>query len=172
MTDQHVTQTNTTCRHCGRDIYNEGGRWVDPEASGDDSVWREVCDSHYTFVAEHEPNDQDNLEHLQSEASERRAITERFAGGDPVSGHTIWSLIRRAEAALDYAIAIAVDRGEQFDRLTDFAKRWHQERDQARADILKLRKAVLTGDVDLNLAALTDTERYETNPVTGPEGAG
>jgi hypothetical protein len=34
----------------------ESGEWVDPEATGDDSIWREVCDSHDTFTAEHEPN--------------------------------------------------------------------------------------------------------------------
>lgn len=45
----------TVCRHCSRPIVNENGRWVDPEATGDDSVWRETCDSHDTFTAEHEP---------------------------------------------------------------------------------------------------------------------
>lgn len=45
-----------TCRHCGRVIEQDvEGRWVDPEASGDDSVWRETCDAHDTFVADHEP---------------------------------------------------------------------------------------------------------------------
>jgi hypothetical protein len=43
------------CRHCGRSIVLDGDRWVDPEATGDDSVWRETCDAHDTFVAEHEP---------------------------------------------------------------------------------------------------------------------
>lgn len=43
------------CRHCGRSIANESGVWVDPEATGDDGVWRETCDSHDTFTAEHEP---------------------------------------------------------------------------------------------------------------------
>lgn len=47
--------TTRTCRHCERGIVNEGGRWIDPEATGDDSVWRETCDSHDTFVADHEP---------------------------------------------------------------------------------------------------------------------
>lgn len=46
-----------TCRHCDRRIlWDEGGGvWVDPEATGDDAVWREVCDQHDTFTAEHEP---------------------------------------------------------------------------------------------------------------------
>lgn len=48
------TETKT-CRHCGRAIVSEEGRWIDPEATGDDSVWRETCDSHDTFTAEHEP---------------------------------------------------------------------------------------------------------------------
>lgn len=47
-----------TCRHCHRVIVNENGRWIDPEATGDDSVWRETCDAHDTFVAEHEPDDE------------------------------------------------------------------------------------------------------------------
>lgn len=50
-----TTEQVTTCRFCGRDIINDGGRWVDPEATGDDIVWRETCDSHDTFTAEHEP---------------------------------------------------------------------------------------------------------------------
>jgi hypothetical protein len=48
----------STCRHCGRRIVREGEGlyvWIDPEASGDDRVWRETCDSHDTFAAEHEP---------------------------------------------------------------------------------------------------------------------
>lgn len=43
------------CRHCHRAIEKHDGRWVDPEATGDDSVWRETCDAHDTFVADHEP---------------------------------------------------------------------------------------------------------------------
>lgn len=43
------------CRHCGRSIKKAGGVWVDPEATGDDSVWRETCDAHNTFAANHEP---------------------------------------------------------------------------------------------------------------------
>lgn len=48
---------SATCRHCTRTIVNEGGAWIDPEApvTGDDSVWRETCDAHDTFTAEHEP---------------------------------------------------------------------------------------------------------------------
>lgn len=44
------------CRHCKRSIIwtNEDG-WVDPEAGGDDIVWRETCDEHDTFEARHEP---------------------------------------------------------------------------------------------------------------------
>ncbi len=43
------------CLHCGRYIVLEGGVWIDPEATGDDSIWREVCDEHDTFIANHEP---------------------------------------------------------------------------------------------------------------------
>lgn len=43
------------CVHCDRIIVKENGLWVDPEATGDDSMWRETCDKHDTFSAEHEP---------------------------------------------------------------------------------------------------------------------
>jgi hypothetical protein len=47
------------CKHCGRSIcLDEDGRWVDPEATGDDRLWRETCDAHDTFVAEHEPREE------------------------------------------------------------------------------------------------------------------
>lgn len=43
------------CKHCGRTITKTEDGWVDEEATGDDSVWRETCDAHDTFTAEHEP---------------------------------------------------------------------------------------------------------------------
>jgi hypothetical protein len=50
---------DATCVHCGRGIVEEEGRWVDPEAptdpAEDDHIWRETCDRHETFTAEHEP---------------------------------------------------------------------------------------------------------------------
>lgn len=46
----------TTCRHCSRRIEKVEGLWIDPEATGDDSVWRETCDRHDTFEAQHEPD--------------------------------------------------------------------------------------------------------------------
>jgi len=45
----------TLCRHCHRTIVDEHDVWIDPEATGDDSIWRETCDDHDTFVADHEP---------------------------------------------------------------------------------------------------------------------
>lgn len=47
----------TACKHCDRRIVDDAGRWVDPEATGDDVVWRETCDAHDTFTAEHEPEE-------------------------------------------------------------------------------------------------------------------
>jgi hypothetical protein len=44
-----------TCRYCHRVITLVNGRWIDPEATGDDSVWRETCEEHDTFEAEHLP---------------------------------------------------------------------------------------------------------------------
>lgn len=48
---------DNVCRYCGRYIEQDtdGGPWIDPEAGGDDAVWREVCDAHDTFTAEHAP---------------------------------------------------------------------------------------------------------------------
>jgi hypothetical protein len=50
------TLDSATCKHCGRSITRENGAWVDPEATGDDAVWRETCDLQDTFTAEHEPD--------------------------------------------------------------------------------------------------------------------
>ena len=48
----------TTCQHCKRAITrDDSGEWIDPNATGDDSLWRYVCDSHDTFEAEHVPDD-------------------------------------------------------------------------------------------------------------------
>lgn len=51
-----------TCRHCGRTIVKDATEgWIDPEAGYDDEdgdgIWRTTCDSHDTFVAEHEPEE-------------------------------------------------------------------------------------------------------------------
>lgn len=48
----------TTCKHCQREIeWDHIDGWVDPEATGDDVIWRETCDAHDTFTAEHEPKE-------------------------------------------------------------------------------------------------------------------
>lgn len=47
-----------TCRHCERAIqWDDDDGWIDPDATGDDSIWRVTCDAHDTFTAEHEPYD-------------------------------------------------------------------------------------------------------------------
>jgi hypothetical protein len=49
----------TACAQCGRTIVrDDDGRWVDPEATGDDSIWRETCDASETFTAEHTPTEE------------------------------------------------------------------------------------------------------------------
>ena len=58
LTTDRWAVTTATCRHCERTVQLEDGRWVDPEATGDDSVWRETCDQHDTFTAEHEPTEE------------------------------------------------------------------------------------------------------------------
>lgn len=52
-----LTYERANCRHCERSIVNEGdGRWLDPEADGDDHIWMETCDSnHEDRIAAHEP---------------------------------------------------------------------------------------------------------------------
>ena len=50
--------TMSNCLHCERAIALDGDVWVDPEATGDDGIWRETCDAHDTFTAEHEPEEQ------------------------------------------------------------------------------------------------------------------
>lgn len=54
-----TTEKNATadyCSHCDRAIVRgSDGVWIDPDATGDDKMWRETCDSHDTFQAEHEP---------------------------------------------------------------------------------------------------------------------
>lgn len=50
--------TLALCRHCGRRIiFTAHDGWIDPEASGDDVIWREGCDQHDTFEMRHEPED-------------------------------------------------------------------------------------------------------------------
>ena len=53
----------TTCQFCSREIKNEAGLWIDPEATGDDSIWRDTCDANDGFDARHEPKP----EHLSAE---------------------------------------------------------------------------------------------------------
>lgn len=50
------------CAHCERAIEHDEGTWGDPEATGDDSIWRETCDAHFTAYAEHEPRPDEALD--------------------------------------------------------------------------------------------------------------
>lgn len=43
------------CQHCNRTIELMGSAWIDPNATGDDDLWRYTCDHNDTFTAEHEP---------------------------------------------------------------------------------------------------------------------
>jgi hypothetical protein len=48
--------TLVNCEHCQRAIIYRHGQWVDPCATGEDHIWREVCDSNDTsWQAEHNP---------------------------------------------------------------------------------------------------------------------
>ena len=46
----------TTCTHCDRLIIMDDGVWIDPLATGDDSIWGETCNAHDSMFAEHEPS--------------------------------------------------------------------------------------------------------------------
>lgn len=56
-----ITDDSNTCRYCDRTIVRVNGRWIDPEATGDDSLWKETCDGNDTFMAEHAPDDDDQV---------------------------------------------------------------------------------------------------------------
>jgi hypothetical protein len=44
------------CKYCEREIVAAYFGWVDPQATGDDSIWRETCDANTEdFAARHEP---------------------------------------------------------------------------------------------------------------------
>jgi hypothetical protein len=45
----------TACQLCGREIIYVDGVWQDVNATGDDEIWRDTCDTSATFTAEHEP---------------------------------------------------------------------------------------------------------------------
>lgn len=59
MSVLYADEKTATCRHCERDIVLRDGRWIDLAAGyaeDGDGVWRETCDRHDTFTAEHEPD--------------------------------------------------------------------------------------------------------------------
>lgn len=48
-----------TCEACGRLIETDAdGTWIDPEADGDDAIWRYSCDQSKTFTSEHIPEEE------------------------------------------------------------------------------------------------------------------
>ena len=53
--EKREMKTTTECRYCYRPIIETSEGWADPQATGDDRLWRFTCDSHDTFTAEHQP---------------------------------------------------------------------------------------------------------------------
>ncbi len=53
---------SATCKHCERHIirYSREHSWIDPEATGDDSIWRESCGDSQAAYPEHEPKEDDD----------------------------------------------------------------------------------------------------------------
>ncbi len=42
------------CVYCNRAVTMTDDGWADPEATGDDEIWRLVCDENDSFLANHE----------------------------------------------------------------------------------------------------------------------
>lgn len=54
--EANALASKATCRFCGRDIVdNPEDGWVDPEATGDDVMWRQSCDAAKALPFYHEP---------------------------------------------------------------------------------------------------------------------
>jgi hypothetical protein len=80
------------CEHCERSIVYEDW-WVDPEATGDDSIWRETCDANDTFTAEHEPRADEPLDvWLRTPDGEEEAEAEANTFYDDGVYRVDWSL--------------------------------------------------------------------------------
>lgn len=57
--EETVVDEKGTCRHCGRVLHHSKAEgWYCPEATGDDTIWRQSCEDHDTFTAEHEPEEE------------------------------------------------------------------------------------------------------------------
>ena len=96
------TDTSSTCRHCQRTILSEDGLWIDPAATGDDSIWRETCDAHDTFIADHEPS-----------------YSTLTYGDLPLSGNH--SMACANDECDDYAVLYSATRGDYFMSAADKA---------------------------------------------------
>lgn len=42
------------CKHCERDVFLTDEGWADPNATGDDEIWRLTCDGNEAWPSEHE----------------------------------------------------------------------------------------------------------------------
>jgi hypothetical protein len=47
-----------TCFYCHREVVLTADGWADENATGDDAVWRLVCDENGSFPAEHDGDHQ------------------------------------------------------------------------------------------------------------------
>lgn len=48
----------STCIYCQRPVTLTDEGWADENATGDDSIWRLVCDENGSFPASHEGQDE------------------------------------------------------------------------------------------------------------------
>jgi hypothetical protein len=49
-----MSNETTKCFHCGRTITATPTGWADMQATGDDKIWKYVCDENDTFPSDHE----------------------------------------------------------------------------------------------------------------------
>jgi hypothetical protein len=110
--DYSLAEIRNTCRFCQRLIINDNGTWIDPQATGDDSIWRETCDAHDTFVAEHEPDPTETITFTLSELRLLWLGAETLAEGNPDDGDA---------QNLDSKITAAIERQKALhpERFTD-----------------------------------------------------
>lgn len=89
------------------------------------------------------------LQEIEARLQERRERKPGRWEEDPMLTDLV-----QAEADLNRAIAIA--KGNDRD-----CHMYMDQRDQARADVVKSRKVIMRADVDETLAFMADTEHYE-----------
>lgn len=83
-----MNENTSTCRHCQRTIRKSADGWIDPEATGDDRVWRETCDQNdEDRIAAHEPTSPWTLVWDAMDSPEQPLTDEQRAVAERVMAH-------------------------------------------------------------------------------------